>query len=116
LSYRVLRTEACVWCALAWFRDLGAGFGTADRDYRDWTLLFFGFFGLTPNHGLSALQRTHMSLLVVRHLFGLFFVAPGMLSNRCTKALFEFSSQSALSAKGAAVFIFYEHKVGVVVV
>jgi hypothetical protein len=57
-----------------------------------------------------------MSLLVVRHLFGLFFVAPGMLSNRCTKALFEFSSQSDLSAKGAAVFIFYEHKVGVVVV
>ncbi len=114
MSYRVLRTEACVWCALAWFRDLDAGFGTADRDYRDWTLLFFGSFGLTPKDGLRVLQRTHMSLLVlvVRHLFG----ALGMLSNRCTKALFEFSSQSALSAKIAAVFIFYEHKVGVVVV
>jgi hypothetical protein len=57
-----------------------------------------------------------MSLLDVRHLCGLFFVARGMLSNRCTKALFEFSSQSVLSAKGAAVFILHEHKVGVVVV
>jgi hypothetical protein len=68
---------------------LVAGNGTADRDYRDWVLLF-----------LAAV-----------------IALPSMLSGQCPKALFELSSQSDHSVRVIAlVLVLKQYQMGVVVV